>query len=54
MSIEFIMKVIALTNNIKELKENIRQLVKDYLKTNEDVHISIVYYEVKTYKKPKK
>lgn len=47
-------KIIALNNNVKELKEKIRQVVKDYLKTNDDVHISIVYYEVNTYKKPKK
>ena len=45
--------IIALNNNNKELKEKIRNVVKDHLKTN-DVHISVVYYEVNTYKKPLK
>jgi hypothetical protein len=40
-------------HNIPELKDKIREVVKDYLKTNEDIHISVVYYEVNTYKKPK-
>lgn len=50
------MKIISLNPeyNIPELKEKIRQVVKEHTGTKEDIHISVVYYEVKTYKKPKK
>ena len=46
------MKIIALNNSSPELKEKIRKVIKDHLKTNDDIHISVVYYEVHTHKKP--
>ena len=51
------MKIISLNPeyNIAELKEKIRQVVKEHTGTKEDIHISFIYYEVRTYKKiPKK
>jgi len=47
-------KIIALNNSSAELKEKIRQVIKDHLDTNDDIHISVVYYEVNSYKKPLK
>ena len=47
-------EIIGINHNIKELKEKIRELVKDFLKTNEDIHISVIYYEVNDYRKPLK
>ena len=47
-------KIIALNNSSIELKEKIRQVIKDHLKTNDDIHVSIVYYDVHTFKKPLK
>jgi len=46
------MSIIALNNSSPELKEKIRQVIKHHLKTNDDIHVSVVYYEVHTYKKP--
>lgn len=40
--------------NIPELKDKIREVIRKHLNTHEDIHISVVYYEVNTYKKPKK
>jgi hypothetical protein len=50
------MKVTSLNPeyNIPELKEKIRQIVKEYTGTKEDIHISVIYYEVRTYKNTKK
>ena len=48
------LKVIALNNDILELKEKIKQVVKDHLKTDDDIHVSVVYYEAHSYKKPLK
>lgn len=48
------MRIIAFTHNTRELKEKIRAVIKDHLETNEDIHVSLVYYEVRTYKKPPK
>lgn len=39
--------------NIPELKDKIRELVKEYENKNQDIHISVIYYEVNTFKKPK-
>jgi hypothetical protein len=49
------MKVITFNPeyNIPELKDKIRAVIREHTKTHEDIHISVVYYEVKTYKKPK-
>ena len=40
--------------DIKELKEKIREVVSDFLNLHKDIHISVVYYEVNSYKKPLK
>ena len=48
------MKIVAINHDIKELKEKLREVVKDFTETNEDVHISLVYYEIHTYKKIEK
>ena len=48
------MKIIPLNNESKELREKVRKVVQDHLNTTEDVHVSVVYYEVHTYKKPLK
>ena len=45
------MKITALNNSSVELKEKIRQVIKDHLDTNDDIHVSVVYYEINTYKK---
>jgi hypothetical protein len=49
------MKIITLNPqyNIPELKEKIRQVVREHTGTKEDIHISVIYYEANTYKKPK-
>jgi len=39
--------------NIPELKDKIREIVKEYENKNQDIHISVIYYEVNTFKKPK-
>jgi len=48
------MKIIPLNNSSKELKEKIRKVIKEHLNTNDDIHVSVVYYEVNTYRKPLK
>lgn len=40
--------------DIPELKDKIREVIREHINTHEDIHISVVYYEVNTYKKPKK
>jgi len=39
--------------NIPELKDKIREIIKEYEDKNQDIHISVLYYEVNTFKKPK-
>jgi hypothetical protein len=39
--------------NIPILKDKIREIVKEYEDKNQDIHISAIYYEVNTFKKPK-
>ena len=40
--------------DVSELKKKIREVVKEYTKTNKDISISVVYYETKSFKKIKK
>ena len=49
-------RVISITPefNLPELKDKVRKLVNEYNESNQDVHVSFVSYEIKTYKKPKK
>ncbi len=49
------MEIISVTPkyNIPELKDKIREVVKEYEDQNQDIHISVLYYEVNTFKKPK-
>ena len=46
------MRVICLTPKLDKLKDEIREVIAKH--TNEDIHISVVYYETNTYKKPLK
>jgi len=50
------MKIITLNPqyNIPELKEKIRQVVREHTGTKEDIYISVIYYEAHTFKKPPK
>jgi hypothetical protein len=41
-------------HNVKELKEKIRSVIQEFTKTNESINISVVYYDLNTYKKPLK
>ena len=47
------MKIISLNPeyDTKELKEGIRKVIKEHVATEDSVQVSIVYYEVRTYKK---
>jgi hypothetical protein len=47
-------KIIAMDpiNNIPELKEEIREVIKRF--TDKDVQINMIYYETNTYRKPLK
>jgi septum formation topological specificity factor MinE len=41
--------------NIKEMKEEIREVIKKHTEAmKDDIHISILYYEINKYKIPKK
>ena len=48
------LEIISLNSEIKNLKEKIRVLIQEETKTIDNIYVSVVYYEVNTYKKPLK